>query len=149
MSNPNLFCILARESSNAVVFRRGPSKHVQLLLWDRDCDRIESGQWLKGRIYERRADLSPSGNYLIYFAANHKPPMYSWTAISKPPYLFALSLWENGSTVGGGGLFVDEFQISINGPCQSIQEEAPLPKRYSNVIALQKKKQILLIPGFP
>jgi cytochrome bd-type quinol oxidase subunit 2 len=28
------------------------------------------GQWLKGRIYERRSDLSPDGKHLIYFAMN-------------------------------------------------------------------------------
>ena len=46
------------------------------------------GQWLKGRIYERRSDLSPDGKYMIYFAMNGKwnsIAKWSWTAISKAP----------------------------------------------------------------
>ena len=77
-----LFAILARETSLAVVLRRGPSKQVQLIQWDRANDRFEYGQWFKGRIYERRCDLSPSGDKLIYFAAKYKKPLFSWTAVS-------------------------------------------------------------------
>jgi hypothetical protein len=54
-----LYCILARETPLAVVFRRGPSKQVLLVLWHTDTDQFHEGQWLKGRIYERRCDLSP------------------------------------------------------------------------------------------
>ncbi len=63
------------------------------------------GQWLKGRVYERRCDLSPNGEYLAYFAASYKPPHSSWTAISRPPYFTALALWPKGDAWGGGGLF--------------------------------------------
>jgi len=55
-----LYAILAREAKFVVVFRRGPSKRVQLLLWHTDSDEFQEGQWFKGRIYERRSDLSPS-----------------------------------------------------------------------------------------
>lgn len=78
-----LYVIQARESSSAVVFRRGPSKHVQLVKWNTDTDEFEEGQWFKGRIYERRCDLSPNGRFLVYFAANYKEPFLSWTAVSK------------------------------------------------------------------
>lgn len=63
------------------------------------------GQWLNGRVYERRCDLSPNGEYLVYFAANYKPPYGTWTAISRPPYFTALALWPKGDAWGGGGLF--------------------------------------------
>ena len=53
-----------------MVIRRGPSKSVATLLWDRKRNTFHMGQWLKGRIYERRCDLSPDGKYLIYFAMN-------------------------------------------------------------------------------
>lgn len=56
-----LYAILAREAPIAVVFRRGPSKRVLLVLWQTDSDCFYEGQWLKGRIYERRCDLSPKG----------------------------------------------------------------------------------------
>jgi len=109
-----LFAILPRAGRSAVVFRRGPSKLVQLIRWDTHADSFEPGQWFKGRIYERRADLSPSGSKLIYFAASQKPPYWSWTAVSKPPFLTALLLWPNGSTWGGGGMFETESTILLN-----------------------------------
>jgi hypothetical protein len=88
-----LFVIMARKAPIAAIIRRGPSKQVRLIAWNTDTDTFEGGQWLKGRIYERRCDLSPDGRYLIYFAANHKSPIYSWTAISRLPYLTALAFW--------------------------------------------------------
>ncbi|MEI6421369.1 MAG: hypothetical protein WCP55_04065 [Lentisphaerota bacterium] len=113
-SSPRLFAILAREASMGVVFRRGPSKQVQLINWDTSKDKFSYGQWLKGRIYERRCDLSPSGEKLIYLAARWKKPIESWTAISKPPYLTALALWPNLGAWGGGGLFEHENTVCLN-----------------------------------
>ena len=109
-----LYAILAREANRAVVFRRGPSKRVQLLLWYTDTDAFQEGQWFKGRIYERRCDLSPAGKLLVYFAANYKLPYFSWTAVSKPPFLTALALWPKGDCWGGGGLFEKERKIRLN-----------------------------------
>src|SRR5690349_10747108 len=88
-----LFAILARESPTAVVFRRGPSRQVLLIKWNTADDTFEYGQWFKGRIYERRCDLSPDGELLLYFAADFRRPLYSWSAISRSPYLKALALW--------------------------------------------------------
>jgi hypothetical protein len=113
-SQVRLYSILAREANRAVVFRRGPSKRVQLLLWHTDTDEFEDGQWFKGRIYERRCDLSPSGKLLVYFAANYKLPYFSWTAVSKPPFLTALALWPKGDCWGGGGLFEKERKLRLN-----------------------------------
>jgi hypothetical protein len=58
------------------------------------------GQWFKGRIYERRCDLAPSGEKLIYFAAKYRSPLYTWTAVSRPPFLTALLLWPKGDAWG-------------------------------------------------
>jgi len=77
-------------------------------------DEFSEGQWFKGRIYERRCDLSPNGERLIYFAANHKKPYFSWTAVSRPPFLTALALWPKGDAWGGGGLFTSENKIQLN-----------------------------------
>lgn len=52
-----LHVLLAQGGSRAVVLRRGPSKDVCLIAWDRGRDTFEEGQWLRGRIYERRCDL--------------------------------------------------------------------------------------------
>src|SRR5919109_3427070 len=109
-----LFVIQARRAPYAVVFRRGPSKVVRLIGWHTGTDTFDFGQWLKGRIYERRCDLSPSGSHLIYFAADFKKPYYSWTAISKPPYLTALALWPKGDCWHGGGLFDAAWSLWLN-----------------------------------
>ncbi len=71
---PRLHAILAREAPKAVVFRRGPSGQVCTLGWDLETDTFTMGQWLKGRIYEYRSDLSPDGNLMIYFAADFRRP---------------------------------------------------------------------------
>lgn len=109
-----LYAIFARKAPMGVVFRRGPSKRVLLVLWRTDADEFVEGQWLKGRVYERRCDLSPSGQRLIYFAADYKKPYFSWTAVSRPPYLTAVALWPKGDAWGGGGLFAREDEILLN-----------------------------------
>ncbi|HJQ36945.1 MAG TPA: hypothetical protein VKB93_07390 [Thermoanaerobaculia bacterium] len=109
-----IYAILARSAPRAVVFRRGPSKRVLLLSWNTDTDQFVEGQWLKGRIYERRCDLSPDGELLLYFAATYREPYYSWSALSKPPHLTALALWPKGDSWGGGGHFESKSRIALN-----------------------------------
>lgn len=109
--------ILARKANIAVIIRRGPSKSVCTMLWDRSRDEFKIGQWLRGRIYERRCDLSPDGKHFIYFAMNGKwggPVKGSWTAISRTPYLKALALWPWGDCWNGGGLFLSDEKFWRN-----------------------------------
>ncbi len=113
-----LHVIFAREKALAVVFRRGPSKYVGTFLWDREKDSFQQGQWLNGRIYERRSDISPDGKYLIYFALNGKwdsETKGSYTAVSRPPWLKAIALYGKGDTWGGGGLFQSKKSYSLDG----------------------------------
>lgn len=112
-SSTRLYVILAREAQYGVIFRRGPSKRVLLIGWNTAGDTFERGQWFKGRIYERRCDLSPEGDLLLYFAANYRKPYFSWTAISRPPFLTALALWPKGDCWGGGGHFSSRKQIAL------------------------------------
>jgi hypothetical protein len=109
-----LYVLLAREGSNAVVFRRGPSNQVLLIRWDLTKDSFEVGQWLRGRIYERRCDLSPDGELLAYFAADFRRSIGSWTAVSRPPFFTAVGLWPKGNCWGGGGLFFSNDRLMIN-----------------------------------
>ncbi len=113
-----LHVVMASEKPLAVVFRRGPSKFVATYLWNRENDSFQTGQWLNGRIYERRCDLSPDGKYLIYFALNGKwdsETKGSYTAISKAPWLKAIALYGKGDTWGGGGLFHSQNSYSLDG----------------------------------
>jgi hypothetical protein len=109
-----LYFIVARKAPVAVVFRRGPSRQVELLTWNLTNDEVTPGQWLKGRIYERRCDLSPDGDLLLYFAAKYETGQRTWTAISKPPFFTALALWPKGDAWGGGGLFDTARRIRLN-----------------------------------
>ncbi len=128
-----LFVILARDGRSAAVFRRGPSRRVALLRWWLGSDRVEIGQWLKGRIYERRCDLSPDGELLVYFAATHRGPYATWTAVSRPPYLTALALWPKGDAWGGGGLFHSAMRLGLNHRAEQIRlaPDMRVPSRFA------------------
>lgn len=100
--------LVPSNSSNAVVIRRGPSKRTCVLSWDRETDDVNPGQWIKGRIYERRADVSPDGNVGIYFAMNGRWASESkggWTAVARAPFLNAVAYLPKGDSWHGGGLF--------------------------------------------
>jgi hypothetical protein len=112
-----LHVLFARKSNLAVVLRRGPAKSVCSLLWDRTSDTFTLGQWLRGRIYERRADLSPDGRHLIYFAMNghwRSEARGAWTAISRAPWLEAHVLLAKGDCWNGGGLFTGNRSYWLN-----------------------------------
>jgi hypothetical protein len=125
-----------------VIIRRGPSKSVCTMLWDRRNDTFKLGQWLRGRIYERRCDVSPDGKHFIYFAMNGKrggPMKGSWTAISRTPYLKALALWPWGDCWNGGGLFLTDSRFWRNAGYHSDEPDT--------VGRLRKK--LVEEPGYP
>lgn len=112
-----LHVLLAREESVGVIIRRGPSKSVCTILWNRKRDTFKLGQWMRGRIYERRSDLSPDGKHFIYFAMNGRwdsKVKGSWTAISRVPYLKAVALYAKGDCWHGGGLFMTDRKFWMN-----------------------------------
>jgi len=112
-----LHVLLASHARTGVVIRRGPARSVAVIGWDRKNDTFSLGQWLRGRIYERRADLSPDGKHLIYFAMNGhwgSRTKGSWTAISRAPYLKAVTLLAKGDCWNGGGLWMDDKHYWLN-----------------------------------
>lgn len=118
---PRLRLLQASQAPVAVIFRRGPSKRVEVIRWDTANDRFERGHWFHGRIYEKRSDLSPDGELLVYFASkfNRKTVTdrgytYAWTAVSRAPWLTALALWPKGDCWWGGGLFLGERALWLN-----------------------------------
>lgn len=120
---PRLHVLLARDAPVGLVIRRGPSKQVATLLWDRRRDSFELGQWLKGRIYERRGDLSPDGKHFLYFAMNGR---WSWTAISRAPWLKAKVLLLKSDCWNGGGLWTGNARYWLNdGFGHTVQQNDP------------------------
>lgn len=109
---PRLHVIPATGCKLALVLRRGPSRRVASLLWDRASGEVTLGQWLKGRIYEHRSDLSPDGRHMIVFAGDGQ---HWWTAISRAPFLRALSFVPQDHTWHGGGAFDADGRVFFNG----------------------------------
>ena len=130
---PRLALLRASRRPVGLVFRRGPSKWVEAIRWDFRTDAFDRGHWFHGRIYERRSDLSPDGEFLVYFASQFnresiKPESdytYAWTAVSRAPWLTALALWPKGDCWWGGGLFTDTRALWLN---HKPEEATPHPK---------------------
>lgn len=112
-----LHVLLARDAKVGLVIRRGPSKSVCTVMWNRERNTFKLGQWMRGRIYERRCDLSPNGKHFIYFAMNGRwdsETKGAWTAISRVPYLKAIHLFAKGDCWHGGGLFLSDREFWMN-----------------------------------
>jgi hypothetical protein len=106
---PRLFVYLASAAPIAAVLSRGPTDWAQLSLWHTDTDRVVPGQWFKGRVYERRSDLSADGSLFAAFvrqSGGREPEgRDTWVAVSRPPYFSALALWFVGGTYASGAFF--------------------------------------------
>ena len=130
---PRLYVLLASEAPVGVVLRRGPTKLVQIFMWNRDTDNFTEGQWFKGRIYGDRSDVSPDGRHMIYFAMGGLAwPIpetgWTWTAICELPSLKAKALWGQGDTWGGGGMFLsnDTFWLDADRNTFLIRDDSGL-----------------------
>lgn len=108
----HLHVLLASENDFALVIRRGPTKQVCTLGWNRADDSFQLGQWLKGTIDFGSCDLSPNCRHFIYGAA--KWPHY-YTVVSRAPFLKALHLWspKKGRSYGGG--FLNNTRLWVTG----------------------------------
>lgn len=120
----------AAEADKAVILRRGPTRHVRMIVWDTGRDTFEDGQWVKHRIYERKCSLSPDGQHFAYFGFSSRPGLCSsvtggFAAVSKVPYFTALAVIVEGSTWGHGGRFIDKVHVYC--PYSHSNDIAPLP----------------------
>lgn len=124
---PRLYVLLASQARLGLVIRRGPARKVATILWDRKSDEFKLGQWMKGRIYERRCDLSPNGNYFLYFAMNGKwasETKGAWTAVSRAPYLKAVALYPKGDCWHGGGVWTGPGTFWLSGQHEVLRESS-------------------------
>ena len=108
---PRIYCIPATQAPVVAVFRRGPSNWAHIGRWDLAAKRYEPGAWLGGRLFPRRSDLSPDGQYLCYFA--HQPSATwehgeAYVAISKLPWLTALHACGTCGTWTRGYYFTED-----------------------------------------
>lgn len=108
------------------VFRRGPSAWSHVGRWDLAQNHYESGGWLRGRIFPRRSDVSPDGQWLCYFAYNPKARWQygeAYVAVSKLPWLTALHAFATCGTWTRG------YYFTIDGSCDNA-EDARMPIMY-------------------
>jgi hypothetical protein len=110
---------MAARAPVAVVIRRGPSSWAQLTRWDTATDTFTGGAWFRGRIFAEKCDVSHDGELFVYAAHQGRRlgTSYtdSWTAVSRPPWLYALALWPMGTTYGGGGRFTGARRLVLRG----------------------------------
>lgn len=145
-----IFGIVATEAPIAVLFRRGPSKLTQMLTWNLNTDEIVPGQWIQGKVFTRRCDLSRDGKLLVTAISNYSASRNEqaalqygiesyetsfWTAVSRPPYFSALALWFFGPSYNGGGSWLDERVLGLNNQPYPYHEakSMPRPYRYMNL----------------
>jgi hypothetical protein len=132
---PRIDCIPAIQAPVVAVFRRGPSNWAHIGRWDLAAGRYEPGAWLGGRIFPRRSDLSPDGQYLCYFA--HKPSSTwehgeAYVALSKLPWLTALHAFAACGTWTRGYFFAED------GSRDNLQMEAlPIPYGLRSIPVVQ------------
>lgn len=128
-----LHLFFARENSKAVILRQGPSKVFRMILWDRDTDQFEDGQWMRHKIYTEWCDLSPDGRYFLYYALDGKwgaESHGSYNALSRPPYFTALALFPEGTTYSSGGRFLDHIHYVVSGDADIIGRDEGLVRLY-------------------
>jgi hypothetical protein len=132
---PRIYCIPATQAPVVAVFRRGPSNWSHIGRWDLAAGHYEPGAWLGGRIFPRRSDLSPDGQYLCCFA--HKPSATwelgeAYVALSKLPWVTALHAFATCGTWTRGYYFTED-----NGRDGEQVERLPIPYGLRSIPVVQ------------
>jgi hypothetical protein len=113
---PRLHLLVARQAPRILIIRRGPSRVYHLILWHCDSDTFEPGSWFRGMLYMQRCDLSWDGARLVYFAMGKSAEYYSWTAVSRAPWLRAELFYPKNATWHGGGVWIGPNRLWLNMP---------------------------------
>jgi hypothetical protein len=116
-STPKTFIHMARDAPVGVVLYRRSHLTTYVLKLDRK-DRLIKGSPFYVRLFPERCDVSPDGRLFAYFAmrgklTDGKADPTTWTAVCEPPFLKALTFAANGSTWGGGGLFLRDHRLVL------------------------------------
>lgn len=116
--------LLANAAPVAVIFYRRNRLTTYCLRLDYERlrwsyrDRLTCGSRFFGRIFPERSHLSADGELLVYFAMRGKKTdgqsdPATWTAVATPPWLKAHLFFPNGSTWGGGGVFLPDRRLVV------------------------------------
>ena len=80
--------------------------------------KLTKGSRFYGRLFPHRCHLSPDGSMLVYFAMRGRKTgeasdPATWTAVCTPPWLKAHLFFPNGTTWGGGGMFLRDHRLIV------------------------------------
>lgn len=124
-----LSILFARDAPIAAIFRTGPVHATALIEWNTRKDTFKLGQWVRHKIYPERSALSPDGRHLVYFAfrAHIEGTRHGggFTVISRMPYFRARAMFVEGSTWGGGGVFIDNSHVLLRGVWPNPEDRLP------------------------
>lgn len=116
-SQPKAFVLPAARAPGGVVLYRRSNRTTYVLQLDRE-DRLHRGSRFYGRLFPERCDVSPDGKLMVYFAMRGRKTgsaaePSTWTAVCSPPWLKAHLFCPNGSTWGGGGVFLEDQRLVV------------------------------------
>lgn len=126
-----LHLFFATENDRAVIIRQGPTRQFRMILWNRDTDTFEDGQWIKQKVYVERCAISPDGQHFLYFLLDGKwgsAARGSYSALCRPPYWTALSLFPQGDTWTGQCLFLDNVHYFAWGGPDIVERDEGLSR---------------------
>ncbi|MBE3012833.1 hypothetical protein IL992_27140 [Microbispora sp. NEAU-D428] len=130
-----LYVLLATAAPVALIMRRGPAGWWHLMKWDLLRCEVTPGAWFRGALYPRRCAASPDGTLLGYFALGHgQPPWDTYFAVSKTPWLTALTAWHTNGTWAGGCEFAPDNSLTIS----ASMDKQPFHGNYPYRVTVQR-----------
>lgn len=140
--------IMARSAPVIVMFCRKPRKWTQMVKWNTATDTFERGQWIRGRLWTRSADVSPDGSKLIYNLTRYLPSgKEHYTVISKPPFFTAIACWSILGYGAGGGRFRTDDEVELHDPLDRLQlVNGEMPRHVQFVPAAPHSSYWALVP---
>lgn len=127
MTKPRLYGILAPSTPAVVIFWQGPGRVAGLIKWNLEGDQIEFGDSIRGKIFEREADVSPSGDYAAFVTVRLDQQSIGFCAcVTRVPGLTPLASCRVGVKGFAAGFFSSEnrFSTPLRG-LTSAQRELP------------------------
>lgn len=147
-----LHLYFARDVPKAVILRQGPSRQFRMILWDRREDSFEDGQWTGNKVYPERCAISPDARHFLYFMLDGQwgsTAEGAYTALSRPPWWTALALFPEGSTWGGGGVFLDETHYVADGGADIFGRDDGLVRVHRGAVTKECASGLRLPDGTP
>ncbi|TDT74059.1 hypothetical protein BDE40_2844 [Litoreibacter halocynthiae] len=132
-----LHLFFTTENETAVILIRTARQLYRLVLWHRDTDTFQDGQWLKAEVYADSCSLTPDGRHFMFSVNTHwARGKYrdGYTVISHPPYFTALPVsnarycWTSWGRFLGNALFEVGNRHHLNKPLWAGQEMQPVTR---------------------